>query len=385
MPGLIPFFIILLAGLLFSKLFNRLHLPWVVALILGGIVVGPHGLGFFTPDATIDFLAQIGLVFLMFMAGLEIRFSSFREIGRAGVILPLVNGLVPFAAGVGLGLWLDFPFIASFLLGVVFLTSSVSVVVPSLEARGLLHGKVGRAVVTSAVIHDIVSLVLLSIILQTTTQVSRLPLAAFYILLPIGLLVLRWVVPRVQTFFAARGRRDVFEQNVLSVITILVGTVVVFELLGLHPIVGGFFAGLILSETITSEILKEKLHVLAYGLFIPIFFVAIGAATNVRLLSEAPGALKIVALVIAVSAAAKFSSGWLAGRLSGFDSRTSAFVGVTTIPQLSTALAVVFAGHELKILNQEIVTAMVALAVLTTFLAPILIGWLAPKQELRPD
>lgn len=386
MPGLVPFFIILLAGLVFSKLFNRLHLPWVVALILGGIIIGPHGMGLFKPDPTIEFLAQIGLVFLMFMAGLEIRFSSFRQIGRAGLVLPLLNGLIPFAVGIGLGLLLDFPFTTVFLLGVVFLNSSVSVIVPSLESSGLLHQKIGQVVVTSTVILDILSLFLLSIPLQTATELSRLPLAALYVILPVALFVLRWLVPRARAFFATRGAgSDIFEQNVFSVVAILVGTVVIFELLGLHPIVAGFFAGLVLSESITSEILKEKLHVLAYGFFIPIFFVTIGGATNIGLLTETSGALGIVILVIVFSTLAKFASGWLAGRLSGFSSRLSSFVGLATTPQLSAALAVVFAGQELNLIPQEIVTAMIFLAVLTTLFVPILIDRFATRRWLRQD
>ena len=158
--------------------------------------------------------------------------------------------------------------------------------------------------------------------------------------------------------------------------------VIFFELLGLHSIIAGFFAGLMLSGSIKSDILKQKLHTISYGLFIPIFFIVVGANTNIRVLGDVGGALLITIAVIGASIAAKFFSGWVGGKLLRFSNREASLIGVSTIPQLSTTLAVAFTGFELGVLDEKLVTAMIVLSIITTFLAPFLIRLLSkPERE----
>jgi len=144
MTEIIPFFLVLLAGLVFSEIFARLHLPFVVALIVAGILIGPFGLEWFTPDDTFEFLGQIGLIFLMFMAGLEIRFSTFRKLGKGVPVLSLLNGLVPFAVGIGIALYFGYNWTAALLLGIIFISSSIAVIIPSLQANNLFQSRLGK-------------------------------------------------------------------------------------------------------------------------------------------------------------------------------------------------------------------------------------------------
>ena len=98
---LLSFFIILASGLVFSELFRRLHLPYVTALILAGILIGPYFLDLMEIDGTIAFLGSIGAVFLMFIAGAEVKIESFKDIGKSIFILAMFNGLIPFMFGYG--------------------------------------------------------------------------------------------------------------------------------------------------------------------------------------------------------------------------------------------------------------------------------------------
>jgi len=377
MAELLSFFVILLAGLFLSEVFSRLHLPWVVTLILAGILIGPFGLQLFTLTPTIEFLGEIGLVFLMFMAGLKIKFSSFVNRGGTSWNIALINGVIPFLAGLGIGLYFGYGLPVAFMLGTIFISSSIAVVIPSLEANKIIDTKLGKSIVTATVIEDVASLILLSIFLQTVTPLARIPLPIFYPLLIIFLVVLKWLIPKVERLFFSKfetDRRDWFEKELRLVFTILIGTVVVFQLLGLHSIIAGFFAGLALSGSIKSELLIKKLHAISYGLFIPIFFVVVGASTNIGVFFEATNAILITIFIVLGSILSKFLSGWAAGKISKFTSRESALIGVSTIPQLSTTLAVVFSGLELGLFDQEIMTAMITLSVVTTLLGPILIN-----------
>jgi len=175
--------------------------------------------------------------------------------------------------------------------------------------------------------------------------------------------------------------RDVFEQEVTLIFAILIGTVVIFELLGLHPIIAGFFAGLVLSDTIKSELLVEKLRTMSYGLFIPVFFIVVGIGTDLSILQN-PGELTLILVVVVGAILAKFVSGYIGGRLAGFKSKASTIVGVATVPQLSTTLAVVFSAVELGLLNDGLITAMVILSLATTLFAPLMLRILTtPHKE----
>ena len=375
MENLLPFFLVLFAGVFFSVFFRRLHLPWVVILILGGIIIGPHATGIFEPNPTVEFLGQIGLVFLMFMAGMEIKLAVFRESKGRVFGLAFINATIPFLVGIGIGFLFGYGWIVALLLGIIFVSSSIAIVIPSFEANNLLTTRLGKSVVAATILQDVASLVMLSVLLQIINPITILPLPIFYILLVVSLIVLRWALPKLQWFFSsgARGTKDLFQQELRVIFAILIGTVVSFELLGLHPIIAGFFAGLALSGSIKSDILKEKLHTISYGIFIPTFFIIVGTKTDLGIFLEVEGAALLIVAIVLGSLISKFASGWIGGRVVGFTSSQSLLVGAATIPQLSTTLAVVFTAAALGLLDQELIVAMVILSTVTTFVGPPLI------------
>ena len=277
MEQFLPFFIVLFAGVFFSGLFKTFHLPWAVTLLIGGIIIGPQGLGFFEVDQTINFIGQIGLIFLMFMAGLESHLSDYSGSKKKLLFISFVNGFIPFLIGFTISILLGFSATVSALIGVVFISSSVAVIIPSLESTGLIYSNLGKSIIGSIIIQDVASLILLSILLQNINPVTSLPLPVFYSLLLITIIILRWAIPKVRWIFSVTtDEKDkiFFQRELRSIFTILIGTVIVFELLGLHPIVAGFFTGFVLANSIKSEVLIEKIRTISYGLFIPtIFFV----------------------------------------------------------------------------------------------------------------
>lgn len=370
----LPFFVVFVVGVLFSLAFRRFHLPWVLALIVSGMVVGPFGFDLVETNPTIDFIGQIGLIFLMFMAGLETKLSTFKEFKKDIAWLSVLNALIPFGVGFLIGVFFNFPLIASLLLGTIFMSSSIAVIVPTLEASGLINKKLGRSIVSATIVEDIASLVLLSILLQSIDPITSLPLPSFYIILTIILVAFWYGLPRLRELVPKRrNEKDLFESEVRVVIALLIGVVVTFDLLGLHPIIAGFFAGLVLSDSITSHILIDKLRTISYGIFIPTFFVIIGMQTDVSVFARGAADVILILTVIVGSMGAKFFSGWLGSQFSGFKGKDSLTVGIATMPQLSTTLAVVFTAVEFGLLNAELVTAMVALSIVSTMATPILL------------
>jgi Kef-type K+ transport system membrane component KefB len=382
MQEFLSFFIVIFAGVFFSEIFKRFHLPWVVALIIGGIIVGPHVLGVLHVNETIDFIGQIGLIFLMFMAGLETEFSSFKKFKKGIFELSLFNSIVPFLVGFLIGWFFGYGFSTSILLGIVFVSSSIAIVIPSLRVNKILETHLGKSIVAATVIEDAASLVLLSLFLQIISPVTKMPLPLFYFLLLISLFFIRWLVPKIRFFFSLhlRDKNDLFQEELRSIFFILIGVVVIFEILGLHSIIAGFFAGFVLSDSIKTEKMRKKLHVLSYGLFIPTFFIIIGAQIDISVFLKTLGVVSFIALIVLGSILSKFLSGWVGGRLDGFSNNDSLIIGASTIPRLSTTLAVVFTAHGLGLFDQKIVVAMISLSIITAIVSPILVKYFSSKK-----
>lgn len=372
-----PFFILIAAAVLFSAIFNKFHLPWVLALIVSGMVIGPYGLEWLELNPTVNLMSQIGLVFLMFMAGLEVKLSSFREFRTGLARFALLNGLLPALVGFGIGYFLGFNLIAAFLLGIIFMSSSIAVIIPTLESGNLLNQKLGKTIVAATIIVDVASLIALSIVLQIVNPTTALPLSSFYLLLVLVLVGYRYALPKIRSLFPVRrDQRDLFESEVRIVLAMLFGTVITFAALGLHPIIAGFFTGLILSDTINSEILIEKLRTIGYGIFIPIFFIVVGAETNIQALVSSANTVLLALVIVFGSVIAKVFSGFIAMRLDGFSVHDSAVAGIATTPQLSTTLAVVFTAVELSLIPSSLIGAMVLLTMVTTLGAPLMLKYL---------
>lgn len=375
MPEFFSFFVVLLVAVLFSYFFLRMRIPWVVALIVGGIVAGPHGLGFFEPDNTLNFIAQIGLVFLMFMAGLETRLVSSKGIKGKILTIAVLSGLLPGLVGIGIGFAFGYSWPTALLLGIIFMASSVALLIPIFQAQGIFNSRLGKIVIGSAIVIDTASLILLSVFLRFMTPDTSLSFLIWYLVIFAVLGILLWAVPKIKwlTFSDYAEEHDLFEKELRLVIFILIGLVVVFELVGLHAIIAGFFAGLVLSRSMESRILKAKIHAISYGFFVPVFFVVVGSTADLSVFREASTAVVFAIVIILGSFASKFFSGWFGGRLCKFTNQESVFLGTSTMPSLSTTLAVAFLGFGGGLLDQQILASVVILSLATSIVSPIIV------------
>ena len=149
--------------------------------------------------------------------------------------------------------------------------------------------------------------------------------------------------------------------------------------MGLHPIIAGFFAGLVLSDSIKNSVLKEKIRTISYGVFVPTFFVIVGAETDIGVLWDFKETSILVGAIILGSILSKFLSGWVGARMVGFDSDSSLLFAISSVPQLSTTLAVAFPSLTLGFIDQKLIAAMVALSVITVIVSPVLMNLLGDR------
>jgi Kef-type K+ transport system membrane component KefB len=379
MLELLTFFIILAAGLAFSEVFRRLHLPYVSALVLCGMLIGPFALNLVSSDGTIAFLGSVGLVFLMFMAGSEIKTSYFFHLKKRDFVLPLLNGGLPFISGFMIGQYFGYNFMTSLTMGIVFISSSIAVIIPSLESLGLLNTKLGRSLTTSVVFEDISGLMLLAVVLQSFTHRTVLPLPLYIATVIMLLVILNTIIGRAQKLYLSKKRgKDLFESELRLVLVALVGTVLLFETLGMHSIIAGFVIGILLSDIVRGKV-EEKIHTVSYGIFIPVFFIIIGMEMDLSVFYSLTNVMLTLAIVFG-TIFVKIISGWIGGRILNFSNLDSLLIGFSTTAQLSTTLAAAFVAMEFGLLGPEMISSFIVLTVVTTFMSPLAVRAIASKR-----
>lgn len=383
MQELNGFFIILFFGVFFSIVFKKMHIPWVVSLIIGGMIIGPHGFGLLQTNTTLDFMGQIGLVFLMFMAGLETKFTLFKNYQKRLFTAAFVNGFIPFLIGLSIALVFGYSFTTSIFVGIIFISSSVAILIPLLTKTKLINTPIGQSSVMNIMIQDIASLILVLIVLQNVSPTTNIPLFLFFPLVLLTLFVFKIILPKLNRLlsFIKSDSEDMFQQDFRFVFLILLGTVIIFELLGLHPIIAAFFTGLVLSESINSALLKEKIRTISYGIFIPTFFIIIGTQTNITVFKDISGAILLALAIILGLIISKFISGLLGARILGFKSNEALFFATSSIPQLSTTLAVTATAFSLNIIDQALMTSMILLSVCSILVGPIFMNKFGEKVK----
>ena len=362
----------------FVTVFSRqLHIPWSVGLIFAGALVGPFGFDLIRVDNTLTLLSEIGLLFLLFMAGLETRLSSFAEHKAHIAFYSLANMLIPALFAAGIMLFFGMSITVGFVLTVVLVSSSVAVILPALESHGLMHTRIGKIIIDSVVLVDVLSLVGLSMLIAHNggETISPMPYIAA-LAVAVGV---RYALPQIsRVFMNAKETVNANEQELRVVVVLLIGMSVLFEFLGLHFVIGGFIAGLLLSETISSKHLMEKIHTLGYGFFIPIFFVLVGVQTDFSFFFASGEYMQeMLWITLAITSAAilsKMMAGYIAALLDGASSAVGYVAGVAGIPRLSTALIAVYALGDTDSLSSETAAALVFMSIVTTVVGPLLLS-----------
>ena len=369
--------IILTLGLFIPELVKKFRLPFITIIILSGALFGENGLGIVQPNEIVEFFGFLGITFLMLLAGLETDLSKLQAEKGKILLLALLNGAIPFVFGFVATLLFGYSVMTALLVGIIFISSSVAIIVPSLHNSKKLKKDVFHIMLAAVMIMDIVSLIVLGLIFQNSLTVPNLPTYAYILVLIGALLFVFFVIPKFSNllirkkFFYDNG----YEEKLRFVLVILIGTLTLFTLLGMHPILASFLAGLALSSVIkkdTSGIIMTKLHTLGYGLFVPVFFFIVGMELDLSLLQSFDIANVIMLVLIGGMIICKFFSGYIGSRLIKFSRKDALLFGSISITQLTTTLAVTYSAESLGLLDSTIVSSVIILAIVTTFLGPLM-------------
>ena len=361
---------------------RSLRVPAIIIEIILGIGLGKSGLAVVEPDPVIDFLAEFGFVFLMFLSGFELDFSQPRG-GRSGLALWLrPAALFALTLGAsflsaealhGLGLIQD-----PLLFALILSTTSVGVVLPTLKERGEVRTEYGQALVFAALVADLSTILLLTLLVLRATHGSfaqvMLPLIlaiAFFAVLLAGRQLARLPVLGAMLDELAHASTQI---KVRGGLAILVLFIVMAESFGAEAILSAFLAGLLLTllSGRSRETLGLKLDAIGYGFFVPIFFVMVGVRVDLPGLAQDPKALLLVPLLVAIAFLVKLGPSVLLLRRFGL--RRAVAGGFLLSSRLALIIAASKVALEIGAIDETVNTAVVVTAIATCLLSPMIYG-----------
>jgi Kef-type K+ transport system membrane component KefB len=374
--------VIVFAGVvLLPPLARRAGIPVIVAEILFGIIIGRSLFDLIPDHPIIDFFSSFGLVYLMFLAGLETDLGRMSwKIIRKALAIGLVSVAVPFAAGYLMASWAG---VHPLLLGTILCTTSLGLVLPILKELNL-PPRLSRLLLASVILVDILSLFLLAFALATIQ--GQLEFRFLYSLLGIiFLFFVPWIINRRRLrrkITAKLFRKSYFEMEMRVAFALIFLLGAVSLQLGFHSIIGAFIAGLLISEILPRATLEsEKLQSFGYAFFVPLFFIFTGAKVNLLAVFNNLNNITLLIVIIAVAMLAKIVSVAIATRLSGIKSlRGSLAFGMFHTARLSLILAAINIAISVGLIGERLFSIFVILALVTATVAPALGKYILGKK-----
>jgi Kef-type K+ transport system membrane component KefB len=392
--------IILISARLVGLLFRKIHQPQVMGEMVAGILLGPSLMGSIFPGFSsllfpanslgfLNSLSEVGLLFFMFVVGLELNLHTLRRDRHIALITSHVSIIFPFMLGALLALFLyprlsdhDVSFVKfALFLGTAMSVTAFPVLARILSERGLVKTRVGAVAIACAAVDDVTAWCILAgvvLLVRSDPVTSPLWVTLIGLAIYVGIMVLA-IRPILRKLDAAYERRGSITQDMLAIIMLAaLASAFTTESLGFHAVFGAFLAGVIMPKSQEFvEALKAKLEDVIVVLLLPLFFAFTGLRTSVGLVSG--GRMWIYCgLIIAVAIAGKFGGSTLSARLTGMPWREAGALGVLLNTRGLMELVVLNIGLDIGAISQTVFTMMVLMALVTTLMTSPLLEWIYP-------
>ncbi len=370
---LIALLVIFAAAKLFGELAERVKQPAVLGEMVGGIVIGVSGLHLIDAHSPVlHLLAELGVLLLLFLIGLETDIRRLLSVGGASSAVAVAGVVLPFAAGFGVGRWLDYPMTVSVFLGAALTATSVGITARVLSDLGHLKSDEAQVILGAAVLDDILGLVLLTVVSAVAAgeKLTSFGIAKTFTL-AFGFVILAVVIgsvlaPRLIAFIT---RMRVAKALFFTSLMIAFGMAWLADLAGSALIIGAFSAGVVLARTDRGREIEHEVYDVAQ-FFIPIFFVSVGAAVDLRAISPFNPDTRqffVVGMLLTVVAII----GKLAAGYAAFGRPLRKFViGVGMVPRGEVGLIFAQVGLSAGLLSSGLYSSVALMVMITTFLAP---------------
>ena len=366
--------LILLTTLILGQVSLRLKLPLVVGQLLAGIIMGPTVCNWVQPSHWLQLFSDIGVILLMFLAGLESKIDLLKKYLKPSMIVAVSGILLPIAVGYLIGLMFEFTKFESLFLGIVFAATSVSISAEVLQEMDSLTSREGTTILGAAVVDDILAVLLVSMISNLNIKGTAISMMHLGILLRALVLLLayfvllfiagRWLIPRLLRL-SSKWQGSVPTTTMALIICWLLAYLA--DYFGLSAVIGAFFAGLSMSLTPFKKIINQSITQIGYAVFIPVFLASIGLRLTLT------GILQDFALFLILTIGgivSKLLGAGLGARLSGFNRHSALAIGAGMISRGEMALVVAQMGLQNHLLSAARYSAVIGAIIMTTVLAP---------------
>lgn len=381
--------IILFTTKVFGVITGRLQIPQVVGALLAGLVLGPLALGIIEPSEFLEQLGELGVIVIMFGAGMETNIDDLKHAGKSSVLIALLGVLIPLGMGAGLT-YLFNPggnMLENIFIGTVLTATSVSITVETLKEMGKLSTRVGNTILAAALIDDILGLICLTIVISlsgsgASIAVVLVKIVLFFVFIAItGFVahhVFQWYGRRVHNKNLHRFPIMAFAMCLFMAWT---GEVV----FGVANIIGAFAAGLVISTTSKSHYIMHKFDPLSYLLLSPIFFANIGLSVSIPSMSNS--IILYAVLLLAVGLISKIVGCGIGAKFSNFSNRQALQIGIGMACRGEVALIVANKGMALGLVPEEFFGPIIIMVIGCTIFTPSMLkaafkGCDSPNPEI---
>ncbi len=370
--------IIIIVAKFFGLSARKLKAPQVVGEIIAGLLIGPSLLGWVKPDSFISGIAEIGVILLMFSAGLETNIQQLKKTGLkatviacCGVFVPLVCGTVLYMCFYG---WAKPPadeFFSALFIGTILTATSVSITVQVLKELGKVSDEVGTTVLSAAIIDDVIGILVLTVVISfkdPSNKISDVILrtAGFFVAAFVAGFVIYKILKVIDKKYPHTQRIPI-----IGLALALGLSYVAEKYFGIADITGAYVAGIILSSLDDSAYIDRKMDVNSYMIFGPVFFVSIGLQTDLKTLDTT--ILLFSVFFVLVGLLSKIIGCGAAGFCMGFRGKDILKIGVGMMTRGEVALIVSKKGLEAGMIDSRYFTSVILLIVVSSILTPILL------------
>lgn len=374
MSYLVQLVLILILTKIGAHLSNMLNFPSVIGELLVGVLAGPAVLNILTGTTFIQYFSEIGVIVLMFIAGLEGDLHLLMKFWKPALSVAILGVIFPTITAAGLcALAFGFKWTTAIFLGLILSATSVSISVQVLKEMGKMNSKEGAIILGAAVADDIICVILLGICVaffgnsasadQPLWIMISTKLLFFVLMIVLG----KYFVPKFMDFFK---KLNTSENEATGAVILCFGFSAIAVALGMSDVLGAYFAGIALSETKYQQSLAQKIEPIGYAIFIPVFFVSIGLNISFKGLQND---ILFITLLVIVAILGKQIGGALGAKMFNLNWSEANIVGAGMISRGEMALVVSNVALTSQLIDKNHYTAMILVTVVTTIIAPIIL------------
>ena len=384
--------VILLCTKVLGLATKRVQMPQVVGSLLAGLLLGPSMLGLLTETEFLSNVAELGVIVLMFCAGLETDIKELKKSGKAAFVIALCGVIMPIIGGFAVAYFFNKPgvidsdascsvVLQNAFIGVILTATSVSITVETLKEMGKLKTHSGNAILGAAIIDDILGIIALTIVISlggesgkgaetTPLGMVLLKIVLFFVFVA----VFGFIVYKLYKKWCEHDGKGMHRHAIMAFVICLLMSFAAEYFFGVADITGAFFAGVIISMTQKDQFIASKFDVVAYMLLSPIFFASIGLKVDGKAVASMGILIVVYAIVLTIIAIiTKIVGCGLGAKVCGYKNYQCLRIGVGMVSRGEVALIVANKGIEAGLMSSELVAPVIIVVIATTIITPIVL------------